>query len=139
MEYSPEGLFSDYNTPVVDSNTFNWSLNHYPFDFQHFDVNHIVLDKNGQAIPFEGIDMDYDDNLYLQGFITILQVTGRLFKNLDSGLNPHSDFANDYALYALDLTPDVNDSGAFNLIQEENISLDIKLKKGHKEGITIVC
>ena len=124
---------------LVDSNAFNGSLNHNPFNFQHFDVNHIVLRKNGQAIPFEGMDMNYDDNLYLQGYITLLQGTGRLFKNLDSGLNPHTDFANGYALYAFDLTPDSGDSGAFNLIQEGNISLDIKLKKGHKEGITIVC
>ena len=64
---------------------------------------------------------------------------GRLFKNIDTGLNPHTDFSKGYALYAFDLTPDESESGAFNLIQEGNISLDIKLKRGHKEGITIVC
>ena len=124
---------------LVDSSGFNGSLHHNPFNFQHFEVRHIILRKNGQPVPFQDIDLDFENDHFFEGYLSLLHGTGRLFKNINQGIQPLKDFKNGYAIYAFDLTPDHSDSGNFNLIQEGNISLDIKLNKPHNTGITIVC
>ena len=124
---------------LVDSSGFNGSLHHNPFNFQHFEVRHIILRKNGQPVPFQDIDLDFENDHFFEGYLSLLHGTGRLFKNINQGIQPLKDFKNGYAIYSFDLTPDHSDSGNFNLIQEGNISLDIKLNKPHNTGITIVC
>lgn len=123
---------------LIDSGAFNGDLNKNPFNFQSFEVGHIALRKNGQPIPFEGIDLDYDEDLVLQGYLTLLHGTGRLFKNSDQSIDPFTDFKNGHAIYVFDLTPDHSDGNSFNLIEEGNISLDIQLKSPSTSGVTIL-
>ena len=125
---------------LVDSSAFNGDFKKSALNFQHFNMTSVVLRKNGQAVPFQEIEMDFERKCSLQGYLTLLEGTGNLFRN-NHGLHiqPFSDFSQGYALLAFDLTPDHSSSSTFQLIKQGNISLDIKLEKPSPVGITIVC
>ena len=72
--------------------------------------------------------------------MTLLHGIDHLFKHvLNVNNKPFSDFKNGHTLYAFDLTTGLTNSNSFNLIQEGNISLDIRSKLSAKVRLTIVC
>lgn len=125
---------------LVDSAAFNGDLSKSPFNFQHFNMTSVVLRKNGQAVPFSEIEMNFEQKCALQGYLALMSGTGNLFRN-NHGLHiqPFADFGSGYGLLAFDLTPDHADGNTFHLIKQGNVSLDIKLEKPSEAGITIVC
>jgi hypothetical protein len=64
--------------------------------------------------------------------------TGRLFKDVGLGIKP-ADYTNGYTLYVFDLTPDAADSSNASLLQEGNLSLEIKLSTTLSDPTTIVA
>ena len=63
-----------------------------PFYFNHFNLDTIILRKNGETLPFQEIEMDFDDKLYLQGYMSLLEGTSHLFKDCTLDINPFADF-----------------------------------------------
>jgi len=124
---------------LVNSDAFNGSFHHSPFNFQSFNVSSIAIRKNGENVPFQELEMDYENMCYMQGYMTMLEGTNVMFKDRNIDIQPFVNYPYGYALYAFDLTQDHTEGGNFNLIQQGNISIDIKLMKPSEHGITIVC
>ena len=65
--------------------------------------------------------------------------TGKLFYDAGNDIS-HNDFANGYALYAADLTPDMcGSSDHFNVVQRGNLAVDIKFTTAPTEAVSVVC
>lgn len=124
---------------LTDSLAFHGSYHHSPFNFQHFDVTSIVLRKNGAALPFQELEMNYEDNCHLQGYLSLLEGTNNLFRDSSIDVQPYLDFPHGYAVYAFDLTADHGGGCNYQLIKQGNVSLEVKLAKPQDKGITIVC
>ena len=121
---------------LVETGAFTGQLSKNPFNFFHFNVEAVVLRVNSQTVPYENFNLDFEKNLFCQGYISLLHGTHRLYR--DKGMYLTADeYSNGNTLYAFDLTPDQSNSH-FNLIREGTISLEIKLKKAHEESITII-
>lgn len=124
---------------LVETDAFNGDVHKNPFNFKHFNVAEIVLRQDGQPLPFEGIQMDFRHHCHLEGYMSLLQGTGRLLGDSSLYIHPRVDFANGYALYCFDITPDFSESGAFNLLREGKLGLSISLKTASTTSITIVA
>ncbi len=124
---------------LTDSMAFHGSYHHSPFNFQHFNASSIVLRKNGVALPFQELEMNYEDGCFLQGYTCLLEGTNNLFRDDSLDISPFQDFANGYAVYAFDLTADHSGGCNYQLVRQGNIGLEIKLAKPQATGITIVC
>ena len=125
---------------LVETDHFNGQLNRNPFNFKHFNLSEIILRINGQTIPYETVQPNYDDNCFLEAYITLLQGTSKLMFE-DAGLNihPFRDYTKGYTLYGFDLTPDFSETPSFHLLKTGNASVTIRLKQAHSESITIVA
>ena len=124
---------------LVQTDAFNGHLHQNPFNFKHFNVKTIILRKNGETIPFQNIETDYVNKCALRGYLLLMEGTSNLFKNRSVDIRPMVDFPQGYALYAFDLTPDHSDHNSFDLIQQGNISLEIKLDKPSETAVCIVA
>ena len=122
---------------LVRSDAFNGDKTKNPFNFQHFNASSIILRKNGNAIPLEEIDLDFENNCYLQGYMSLVQATGKLFQDQGFSITPEQ-YKNGYVLYGFDLTPDLTPCNSFNLLQEGTLSLEIKLKSNTNVSVTTV-
>ena len=122
---------------LVRSDAFNGNLTKNPFNFNHFNVQNIVLRKNGTPMPFEEISLDYANDCYLQGYMSLIVATGKLYEDQGFSIPPYQ-YPSGYALYAFDLS-DSTKCNTVDLIQEGKLSLEIKLSEATTESVTTVC
>ena len=122
---------------LVSSLAFSGSLHENPFNFQPFAIRNIILRKNGQSVPFEQIDVNVDDNLVMQGYMALLQSTGRLFKNSSMDITLEN-FKNGHTLFGFDIAPDESSGNNFELQEEGRLSLEIKLARALQNSVTII-
>lgn len=122
---------------LVDSASFNGSLLKNPFNFQHYNVQSVILRKNGNPVPFETLDLDTTNGQFLQGYMSLIQGTGKLHENRGLGITPEQ-YKYGYTLYGFDLTSDMSSCDVFNLVQEGRISLDVKLGRPTTAAVTML-
>lgn len=123
---------------LVRTDAFSGSLHYNPFNFSHFNVSSISLRNNGSSVPFETIDVDYANDNYKLGYMSLMQATGHLFSNSDNGITL-SDYKDGYTIYGFDITPDESFGGNFQLLKEGKLSLDLTLNVNTTHSITIVA
>ena len=122
---------------LVDSEAFNDNINKNPFNFQNFNLQSIVLRKNGTAMPFEELCFDYNNDIYTQGYMSLIIATSKLFQDQGFNITPE-EYKNGYTLYGFDLTSDITPGNSINLLQQGKLSLELKLKEVCSSSITII-
>ena len=121
---------------LVRSDAFNGNLTKNPFNFQHFNVQNIILRKNGTPMPFEEISLDYQNNCFYEGYMSLIVGTGKLYDDQGFAISP-GQYPFGYALYAFDLS-DSTRCDTIDLIQEGKLSLELKLSEPIEESVTTV-
>lgn len=124
---------------LVSAEGFNGHQHHNPFNFAHFNVKTLILRKNGEALPFQSLEMDFTNKCSLRGYVALMEGTHYLFKNKSMDIRPFVDYPQGYTLYAFDLSQDHSGANSFDLIQQGTISLEIKLAEPSTKGICIVA
>ena len=99
----------------------------------------MTLRVNGQALPYDSLEMNYSKKHYLQAYFSMLMASNKLFRDNDLDICPEKDFPNGYAIYGFDLTPDLSNDCHFQLVHEGKLSLEIKLDHSSTSSITVVC
>ena len=123
---------------LVESDSFNGKVTKNPFNFKHFSVSEITLRKNGTAVPYEKISVDFENNKYDEGYFSLLQSSGLLYSNGGPNIS-YDQFANGYAIYGFDFSSDPSPyNRCLDLIQEGKLSLDISLKTSTSKPLTII-
>ena len=81
--------------------------------------------------------MDFEANNVVQGYVSLLQGTNRLFRDngISVGLLDYTRSGNSF--YVFDLSQDGQD-GNLSLLQEGTVSLNIKLEEALQYSVTIV-
>ena len=124
---------------LVKSKAFSGSHFHNPFNMCHFNARHIVLRKDGNPVPFESIKLDFTNNRYLEGYLSLIQGTGRLYSDSSFNIRPYTDYKNGYTIYSFDITPDQTPtSGDINLIRDGKLNLEIQLAENTDESVTLI-
>lgn len=123
---------------LVETDAFNGKITSNPYNFQNFNTDKVVLRLNGMPVPFEELEMNFDNDCYYQGYLSLLQGTGKLHEDQGFAINP-SQYKNGYSLFSFDLTSDQSACGTFDLATEGKLSLDIKLHSSSTKSITIIA
>jgi hypothetical protein len=119
---------------LVLTETVSGNVIKNPFKFEHFKVKSIMLKAASASLPYSTeLNFDYPKNNYLEAYNT-------LFTNIKgSDLNiTYEDYAKGNAIYAFDLTPDLCNSGHYNLMKNGSLNLSIKLEAAQSASITIM-
>ena len=92
---------------LVDSAAFNGSYTKNPFNFKHFNMSSIAVTVNGEDMPFKPLQLSYwNSPKYLEAYTTLFSGTGKMYYDVGNDIS-REEFANGYAIYAFDLTPDI--------------------------------
>ena len=122
---------------LVSNRAFNGSLKCNPFNFQHFDLNHLSLYAGGLQYPNKPLKPDFESNLYLRSYMTLFEGTNLLNADKGHGITRDS-YKNGYTLYAFDLTPDMAEGSHVDPIKHGNLRMDLHFKNALPETVNVI-
>ena len=107
-----------------------------PFQFGHFNLNYLVMNVNGDMVPSRPYTPDFARNAYIREYMSLYQGLRILFA--DKSLNlTYEEFANGYAFFIFDLTPN-NHSGAHSPQLSGNIRIEAKFSQALAATINMI-
>ena len=109
-----------------------------PFNFQHFNVNHLALYVNGEMVPSKPYQPNFTNSQYLRDYMSLFQGTDTMFSNRAMNI-ARSDFAQGYALWLFDLSNDIGASSCFTLPRSGSVRLELKFSQATTVTINVIC
>ena len=143
LDASQEKLFSGQIPSrlvigFVDNRAFNGDVARNPFNFQHFSLSELAVYLDGQQHGIKPLSLDFANRHYVTSFMSLFNGTGK--QNRDEGNDiDRLDFANGYALYAFDLSPDLSENDHFNLTRQGTVRLDMKFAAALPHTVSVVA
>lgn len=123
---------------IVDNDAYNGSYEKNPFNFKHYNLTQLKVLIDGQQQHYiRPIEPNFTAHHYLEGYMTQFSGTGKQQKDEGTDIS-RSDFAQGYAIYAFDLTPDMSEDGYFNLSRDGNVRLELKFSEGLPGTVNVV-
>jgi len=119
---------------LVDNAAFNVARNLNPFHFQHFNVSKIALYIDGkQSQTSRPIELNYNKGLFIHGYNSLFAGMGKLNQAI-----VRLDYDKGYALYAYDLTANLDSKDRYNLIKHGNVRLSLKFATPLPQPVTVI-
>ena len=124
---------------LVENAVFNGDGKTDPLLFQHFDISHIALQRDGECVPYcQPIQMNYKDKVVGQAYMAMIQSLEMYNSNLSNGITLEK-FMKGQTLFVFNLTPDLSASGSWGQpYQTGNVRLEVKFSKALHEGINVI-
>ena len=122
---------------LVRSAAFNGSTHHNPLNFETHGLESIQVRRNGVALPFDELKMDFANRHGVNGYMSLYQSFGRLFRDRAISLTLDDYISSGCSLYAFDLSQDGEEHN-LSPLQEGTVSLQIKLQRATDYSVTIV-
>jgi hypothetical protein len=143
LDVSHEKLFSG-QLPVrlivglVDNRAYNGDRERNPFNFRHFSLTEIGIYLDGQLHGLKPLKLDFAAGRFIAAYAGLFGGTNKI--NRDEGNDiSRSDYANGYALYAYDLTPDLAEDDHVNLTRQGTVRLDLKFGTALAQTVTVIA
>ncbi|GFY21832.1 uncharacterized protein F54H12.2 [Trichonephila clavipes] len=76
----------------VDNDAFNGNYKKSPFEFKHYDVNFIGVYVDGQPVPHQPLELDFEKGNYIQAY-------NNLFLNSEGLHLSRSEFSKNYSFF----------------------------------------
>jgi len=93
-----------------------------PFNFQHFNINEMLLKVNGFNIPYnDSLTFDFEKGNYVQAYNTLYQGIAEYPNDISM-----SDYPRGFSLFAFNLTPDLCGMSHFHEAKTGGLSLHVK-------------
>lgn len=122
---------------MVGGDAFAGSVTENPYNFQHFNINHLQMYVDGEPVRNQPLRPNTTTGKYLQCYETLFRGLNRLDGEKGSIIK-RSDWDKGYALFAFDLTPDMDSDDHYALIKHGNLRLDIEFANALTASINIL-
>lgn len=144
MSHTQEAVFSgQLPTRVVigfvDNRSFNGMLSRNPFNFQHFNVNHIKITVDGSHDEGRTFSTSFNPvrSEYISAYLSLFEITGQYRKN--RGLDISRDgYINGNFLVTHDMTPDLSAGRGLNLIHDGSLRLQLGWRNALPNTINVI-
>ena len=130
---------------LVDNSAANGNYSLNPFNYENFDLNHLSLSLNGEAIPSKPLKPVYGDSAYKSHYIE--SYLGLFKGERDDPLKDtiditREDFYDGYCIYRFFLEAELTDakenSGVFPTKKSGNMRLDVCFSKALPKAVDII-
>jgi hypothetical protein len=109
---------------LVESSAFAGQNKKNPYNFQHFNLQEILLKVGGNNIPYSNpIKMDFNKGNYAQAYNTLFQGISEYPNDIS-----YTEYANGYTFFAFNLTPDLCNLGHFNETKVAEVTCSLSFK-----------
>lgn len=115
----------------VDSTAFAGTISQSPFEFKHHHMSYLGLYVDGQPMPHQPLELDFERNRYIHAY-------QNLFLNTEGLYLTREEFAHGYSLFLFDLTPDLCDAEHFSLIRHSNLRIESKFTKPLEKTVSFL-
>ncbi|GBM15957.1 hypothetical protein AVEN_136364-1 [Araneus ventricosus] len=112
----------------VDNDAFHGSLSKNTFNFKHFNLNFIELYVDGQSVPYNLLEPNFDQDNYIRAYKSLFLGTENSGQDREIFIS-REEYAKGYTLYVFDLSPDLCDAEHLNLIKHGNLRLEMNFSK----------
>jgi hypothetical protein len=113
---------------LVMNSSFCGKIDENPFDFQHFDLNHVSLTVNGRAVNSAPYKIDFGKKLHVVPYV--FSHIGVGCHLLDDGFCLSRDsFAGGFALFTYDFSHDLCGDNHFSPAESANVRLELGWSK----------
>ena len=124
---------------MVDNDSFNGKNKSHPFRFQHFNLEMLELQIDGENVCGTPMPLDFSNQRYMRAYDSLFHVTNRSYN--DSGLDiTYEDYAKGYALFCFDLTPCGcgNSSNHLELSRQGNLRFRMQFSQPLAKTINVI-
>jgi hypothetical protein len=126
---------------LVSNEAFNGSLKTNPFNYQHFNVNHIVAYLDGAQYPVKAYTPDYANELFTREYYSLFESTNQ--NNNDSCIDlKKADFVKGNVIYGFNFSPDLSSgcgtSGHVSPIRKGSLRLHIRFAQKLAQTINVL-
>lgn len=122
---------------MVTNKAYNGDYGTNPFNFQHFNVNHVALYREGEAVPGKVFTPNFDNKLCVREYMNLFASLELYNVNEDIGISL-DDFSAGYSLFGFNLTPDLHMTEHSQPYREGNLRLELKFSKALTEAINVI-
>ena len=112
---------------LVENTAFSGVVDKTPFNFQHYDIDFMALYVDGVQIPSKPLQPDFAGENHMRSYASLFNGTGLMSKDQGNDIS-RDEYGRGYTLFAFDLTPDLSDSGHFQLVKHGNLRLELHFK-----------
>ncbi|GFW08411.1 uncharacterized protein F54H12.2 [Trichonephila clavipes] len=120
---------------LISNSAFNGNMKKNPFNFKHYNLNHISLSENGIQIPTTAYTPDYAKDLYARNYLSLFTDLAQHKTNVS-----YDDYKENICLYVFDLTQDKSASEPFgNVTRSGDISIHLKFDAELPETATLIA
>ena len=139
--YNQDGLFTGTLPTLVvlglvENAAYSGAYDKNPFNFQHFNLNSIVLNVNGRSVPTRPLTPDFGTGHVVDCYETLFAAVGAKFDNWDNDITMN-DYKNGCTLYCFNLTPD--DCPHNNAVQTGAVDLRMRFGRALPATVSLVC
>ena len=109
-----------------------------PFNFEHFNIRKIGLYVDNVPLPTRALKLDFEKELYGEGYISLFTGTNKLFQ--DSGLQiKRRDYSKGYSIFAFDISPSLCFGGHVERFRTGNCRLEVEFGKSITSSVSIIA
>ena len=121
---------------MVRNEAYNGDYHQNPFNFEHFNLNKLVLYCDGERIPWNELKLDYGKGDFLQGYYTLFAGGDGIDSDGGNGIS-RAGYLDGSVLFCFDLTPDQSAANAGHVCPERRGNLRIDLEFGKRLPTTV--
>jgi hypothetical protein len=131
----PKAMFIGF----VNSTDFHGSGTTNPFNFQHFDIQQISVEVDGQSFPTKPYIANFASKQYLECYDGLLDSLGQKCNPSGEWCIDRANYSEGFTVFGFDLTPGSTGLGPLTLIKQGNLSVSVSFAKALPATVMMIC
>ena len=123
---------------LLDHDAFSGNMGKNPFNFENFELKKLGLYRDGELVPGQILNMDYDDDKYKYSYLHTMKSL-KFYNTDDTNGMTLDEFCDGFNLYAFDLTPDNNCQAKYRSVtRNSSLRLELSFRKNLPRTVNVL-